>query len=97
MVEALHRPPDRADEVAFAADAVDGVIRRGEIIKDSFGESVKDFRKLASRVSLSRSSNWPFRDALDDFLLRGEEVMNNIAGFVSERLETESSPRICRR
>jgi hypothetical protein len=48
ILRALHRLLDRAEVVAFAAEAVDGVVRRGDTIADSLGESVKDFRKLAS-------------------------------------------------
>ncbi len=47
-LEALHRLLDRAEVVAFAAEAVDGVVRRGDTIADSLGDSVKDFRKLAA-------------------------------------------------
>lgn len=45
---ALHKLLDRIDVVAFAAEAVDGVIRRGDTIADSIGDSVKDIRKLAA-------------------------------------------------
>ncbi len=47
-LEALHRLLDHADVLAFAAQAADGFVRRGDTIADSIGDSLKDVRKLAA-------------------------------------------------
>lgn len=46
--ENLHRLLDKLDVLAFAVEAADGLLRRGETIADAVGESLSDARRLAS-------------------------------------------------
>jgi uncharacterized protein YjgD (DUF1641 family) len=51
--EALNRLLDRLDVLAFAVEAVDGVVRRGEVIADSIGQSVAELKGLAGGADAS--------------------------------------------
>ena len=78
-VEALHRLLDRADLLALAADSVDEVMRRGDTIVDSIGDTFKDVRKMAGSAE-------PFTDLagqLPQLAVTGTKVakLSNTAAF----------------
>lgn len=45
--EALDRLLDRLDVISFGVDAIDGLLRRSEVVADSIADSLKDLKTLA--------------------------------------------------
>ncbi|MDX2194186.1 MAG: DUF1641 domain-containing protein [Gemmatimonadales bacterium] len=49
---ALHKLLDKLETIAFAAEALDGLVRRSDTVIESVGSSLGDFRRLAATTGL---------------------------------------------